>query len=291
MYIKWYLWLLPALLLAVGIYFSTVPIADFLAVACFGLAGLLVVIYLLPLLHKYKPKLALSIAVGLILLIFFGLCLLTVTAARIADAQAGEGDREVSYILVLGAKVNGEAPSDNLQCRIDAAYAYLTAHPQTVAILSGGQGSDEVITEAQCMYMELIKRGISQERLWLEEQATSTWENITFALALIEEKTGCPTETIGVVTSEFHLYRAGLFASDCGVQMVGIPGETADKAEYVYYFLREIAGVWHYYLLGGLYNDRNEVCGLCLGANCQFIGHRFSFRLYRQGGAVGQGSL
>lgn len=253
MYKKWYLWLLPGALLGFGVYFSTIPIADFLAAACFAGAGLLTAVYLLPLLYKYRPKLALGIAMVLVVTVFFGVCLLMVTAAQISNAQAGEKTREVSYILVLGAKVNGETPSDNLQCRIDAAYAYLTAHPDTVAILSGGRGSDEVMTEAYCMFDQLTARGIDENCLWLEEQATSTWENITFSLNLIEEKTGIRPETVGLVTSEFHLYRAGLFAADCGVEIVGIPGTTADQGEYIYYFLREIAGVWHYYLLGGLY--------------------------------------
>lgn len=252
---KWYLWLLPAALMGVGIYFSTVPIADFLAAACFAGAGLLAVIYLLPLLHRHKPRLALGIGMLLVLAVFLGLCLMTVTASRIANAQTGTPDGEVAYILVLGAKVNGETPSDNLQCRIEAACDYLLAHPDTVAILSGGQGSDEAVSEAECMFRCLTAMGIDESRLWLEENATSTWENITFSMDLIEEKTGLRPETVGLVTSEFHLYRAGLFAADCGVEIVGIPGKTEKKSEYIYYFLREIAGVWHYYLLGGLYHD------------------------------------
>ena len=252
---RWFLCLPSAALIGVGIYFSTVPIADFLAAACFVLAGVLMTVFLLPLLHKRMPKMAICIAIFLALAVFFGMCLMTVTASHIAQAQKGEKDTAVSYIVVLGAKVNGTAPSDNLQCRIDAAHAYLTAHTETVAILSGGQGSDETISEAQCMYNALTEQGIDPARLWLEEKATSTWENIAFSLNLIQEKTGQRPETIGLVTSEFHLYRAGLFAVDCGVDMVGIPGKTADRWEYIYYFLREIAGVWHYYLLGGQYHD------------------------------------
>ncbi len=252
---RWFLCLPSAVLIGVGVYFSTVPIADFLAAACFVLAGVLMSVFLLPLLHRRMPKTAISIAILLALAIFFGMCLMTVTASRIAQAQKGEKDTAVSYIVVLGAKVNGTTPSNNLQCRIDAAHAYLTAHPETVAILSGGQGSDETISEAQCMYSALTKLGMDPARLWLEEEATSTWENITFSLNLIQEKTGRRPEVIGLVTSEFHLYRAGLFASDCGVGIVGIPGKTEKKTEYVYYFLREIAGIWHYYLLGGQYHD------------------------------------
>ncbi len=248
-------WLLPAALLGAGAYFSRVPIADFLAVACFAAAALLTVIFLLPMLHRHHPKTAQWIALALVTAVALAVILVTVTAARIGNAEAGTPETAVSYIVVLGAKVNGATPSDNLRSRIDAAYAYLTAHPDTVAVLSGGQGSDEEMTEAQCMRRELTGKGIDGERLWLEEKATSTWENICFSLDLIEEQTGQRPDTIGLVTSEFHLYRAGLFAADCGVNAVGIPGKTADSFEHIYYFLREIAGVWHYYLLGGLYHD------------------------------------
>lgn len=248
-------WLLPVVLISIGIYFSTVPIADFLAAACFVLAGIAVAALLLPKLYRCHPRTAKILASCLVLVILLTLVLMTFTGVRIVKAAAEQPDADCRYIVVLGAKVNGTVPSDNLRCRIDAAYDYLIAHPETVAVLSGGQGSDEVISEAQCMYNALAERGIDPQRLWLEENATSTWENITFSLDLIQEKTGKRPETVGLVTSEFHLYRAGLFAADCGVTAVGIPAKTEDRAELVYYFLREIAGVWHYYLLGGQYHD------------------------------------
>lgn len=254
-YEKWYFWLLLVMLVGSGIYFSTKHLADLLAAGCFAMAGLLIAAMLLPLLYQWQPIAAIVIAALLALMILLGMCLVIVTACRIAAAQKRKPMREVACILVLGAKVNGDVPSNNLQCRIDAACEYLTAYPQTVAVLSGGQGSDEIMSEAQCMFRELTKRGICEERLWLEEESTSTWENIVFSVGLIEGKTGIRPGSIGLVTSEFHLYRAGMFAKKCGIETLGIPGKTVKKTEYIYYFLREIAGVWHYYLLGGKYHD------------------------------------
>ena len=105
------------------------------------------------------------------------------------------------------------------------------------------------------MFEQLTARGIDPERLWLEDQATSTWENLNFSLALIEEKTGNRPATIGLISSEYHLFRAGLFAADCGVKAVGIPAATSWVSIRVNYFLREVAGVWHYLILGGQYHD------------------------------------
>ena len=96
--------------------------------------------------------------------------------------------------------------------------------------------------------------GIDPSRIWLEEKATSTWENINFALDLVEEKTGRRPEKIGVVSSEYHLFRASLFAKACNVEFVGIPAHTSRTSQMVNHFLREVAGVWHYLVLGGQYD-------------------------------------
>ena len=171
----------------------------------------------------------------------------------IGDIMEFLPDTDCEYIVVLGAKVNGTAPSLSLSDRIRAAESYLKAHPDTVAILSGGQGEDEGISEAQCMFEGLTAQGIDPNRLWLEDQATSTWENIRFTLDLIEEKTGDRPETIGLVSSEYHLFRADLFARECGVETVGIPSATSWFSIKLNYFMREAAGVWHYLILGDQY--------------------------------------
>ena len=107
------------------------------------------------------------------------------------------------------------------------------------------------MTEAQCMYRELVDMGIDGSRIWMEDRSTSTRENLRFSLDIIESRTGVRPETIGVLSSEYHLFRAGLFAKDEGVDAVGIPARTTYPILFVNYFLREIAGVCHYYGFGG----------------------------------------
>jgi uncharacterized SAM-binding protein YcdF (DUF218 family) len=111
------------------------------------------------------------------------------------------------------------------------------------------------MTEAQCMYEELLKLGIAPERIWMETSATSTWENLRFAMNLIEEKTGQRPEKIGLLSSEYHLFRAKMFAKECGVEAAGIPARTSRLSQMVNHFMREVAGVWHYIILGGQYHD------------------------------------
>lgn len=183
--------------------------------------------------------------------VILGVLVFAVTGSCILQEGSQVPQEDLPYIVVLGAQVRDSGPSASLQERIDAAYEYLTAHPDTVAIVSGGQGSDEPMSEAQSMYDCLVRMGISPERIIKEEQATSTWGNLTFSLDIIEAKTGSRPSSIGVVSSEYHLFRTGLQAREYGLQIIGIPAKTGSFDRYLHYFVREIAGVWHYILLGG----------------------------------------
>ena len=104
------------------------------------------------------------------------------------------------------------------------------------------------------MYEKLVGLGIDPNRIWMEDQATSTWENLNFTLELIEEKTGVRPEKLGLLSSEYHMFRASLFADACNVESVGIPAKTSRFFQGLNHFMREVAGVWHYIILGGQYD-------------------------------------
>ena len=187
-------------------------------------------------------------------LLIVGLLVVGITEAVIIHASFGSPNESVDYVVVLGAKVRVTGPSASLWDRIYAAYDYLDAHPDVTAIVSGGMGADEPMTEAACMFDELVLLGIDPERIWIEDRATSTWENLHFSLDLIEEKTGERPHKLGVLSSEYHLFRASLFTKACDVDFVGIPARTSRISQMINHFMREVAGVWHYILLGGQYD-------------------------------------
>lgn len=231
-----------------------VPGYSFSALVCLGLIAVILFYVFVPMLSPRFPRLT-----GLLLrvcsaVLIVGLLIAAGTEAVIIKASLGQPEAHVEYMVVLGAKVRSSGPSVSLWDRIYGARDYLEAHPEVVAVVSGGQGPDEPMTEAQAMYDALVDLGIAPERILLEERATSTWENITFSLELIEEKTGTRPEKIGVLSSEYHLFRASLLAEKCAVEFVGIPARTSRPSQMVNHFLREIAGVWHYILLGGQYD-------------------------------------
>lgn len=150
------------------------------------------------------------------------------------------------YLLVLGTTVEGTEPSPMLRDRINAAYDYLTGNPDVICIVSGYQSGDGLISEAECMYNELTKMGIDESRIWMEPHASNTEENFEFSLDLIEERTGSRPDWLTVLSSEFHLLRASMFAADQNVSIITIGAKTTDLPTFVCYFIREIFLVWYY---------------------------------------------
>ena len=231
-----------------------VPGYSFSALVCLCLIGLILFYTVMPVVGVRFPVFAKITTRIFTVLLAIGLLVVGVTEAIIIHASFGDPKEQVDYMVVLGAKVNADGPSVSLWDRICGAYEYLEAHPGVTAVLSGGQGTDEPITEAECMYRELVNLGIDPKRLLREEEATSTWENLKFSLDLIEEKTGKRPQKLGVLSSEYHLFRASLFAKACDVEFVGIPAKTSRASQAINHFMREVAGVWHYILLGGNYD-------------------------------------
>lgn len=245
-------WCLPALFVAAAIVFYTaVPGFGFSGLVCLGIAGILLCYNLFAVLAPRFPKQLRLIRRIFTALLCAGLAVVTVTGVLVVHAAQQKPQNGLAYVVLLGCQVRPDGPSLPLQNRIDRAYAYLTENPQTVCVLSGGQGEDEPVSEAQCIFDCLTAMGIAPERLWMEDRSTSTWENLHFSLDLIEEKTGQRPETIGLLSSEYHIFRASLFADACGVEAAPIPATTTWIPLRINNYLREIAGVWHYIILGG----------------------------------------
>ena len=230
-----------------------VPGYSFTALVCLLLIAVILFYAFFPLLGTKFPKFTKMTVRLCTAILCIGLVIVGLTEAVIIRHSFGDPKEEVRYMVVLGAKVRSTGPSVSLWDRIYGARDYLEAQEDVIAVVSGGQGPDEPMTEARAMYDALVDLGIPPERIWLEEDATSTWENITFSLDLIEATTGTRPEKIGVLSSEYHLFRASLLAKKCGVDFVGIPAETSRFSQKVNHFMREIAGVWHYLILGGTY--------------------------------------
>lgn len=239
--------ILAAILVVLALVLMIVPGFRFSIVLCFAFASVCVLLYYF---LRCPTPLTNCLRKILCILLLIGCFAAAITSIFIIRAAHPGEMPACDTIVVLGAGVRGTVPSLSLSERIHAAYDYLSANPHTVAVLSGGQGPGEEITEAACMYRELTEMGIDGSRLLLEENSTSTIENLRFSMDLVEESTGIRPEKIGIVSSEYHLFRAGLFAKKLGLESVGIPAKTTWFTLRLNYYLREIVAVWKYYILG-----------------------------------------
>ncbi len=141
------------------------------------------------------------------------------------------GEKNLNYIIVLGAQVTDHGPSRVLRYRLDEAYDYLMEHEDTICIVSGGQGSNEPFSEAEGMKDYLEKRGIDSERIYMEAQSLTTTENLENSKEIIdqiqkEEKR--ESYSVGIITNNFHTFRGTRLAKHAGLENVsGISAGTS----------------------------------------------------------------
>ena len=143
----------------------------------------------------------LGITVGVILVITITVCMIkSLSVSPASNATA----------IVLGCKVYGEQPSIILTERME------------------------------CIYRYLVLNGISPDRIYMEDQSTSTRENFAFSYEIIKENS--LPEEIAIVTNEFHEYRAGVIAGRLGLSYGAVPAKTAGWLLPTYY-ARELFGI------------------------------------------------
>ncbi len=143
-------------------------------------------------------------------------------------------------VIVLGCKVDGSVPSQQLSRRCQAAAEFMKENPETVAVLSGGQGSDEDISEAECMKNVLIQAGIDESRLYLEDQSANTYENLSNSLEVIKENS--LSQSVLIVTNEYHQCRAMLICRELGLVYHSKSARTTPYS-FLTFLTRDMLGV------------------------------------------------
>lgn len=201
--------------------------------------------------------------------------------------------RQYDYIIIHGAGLDGPRPTPLLAGRIDKALElWNKQHQHGKFVVSGGQGADEIVSEAQAMRDYLLEKGVSADAILMEDKSTTTWENLRYSLAIInaDRATGVDATssaavassgdvtttasdastsdasgtvasngdfTTAVVTSDFHVFRCAEYAHNLGIKADGIGSHT--KGWYwPTAFIREFiaitkAHLWPYLVIGGLY--------------------------------------
>ena len=154
-------------------------------------------------------------------------------------------ENNLDYVIVLGAKVNGTVVSESLRRRLDRTLTYMKENPNTKAIVSGSQLGGEVITEAEAMKRYLVEAGIDENRIIKEENSYTTEQNLRFSKELIPEI----SESVGIITSNYHVYRAICYAKKLGYQEVHGISASTHPVLLINYLVREFFAILKLFLL------------------------------------------
>jgi len=183
-----------------------------------------------------------------ILLVCVSGILFIITEGCILSGFSKKGPEGLDYLVVLGAQMKSGGPSKALQYRLDEAIRYLEENPDTQVIVSGGQGPDEHISEAQGMYDYLVEKGIDPSRITKEDKSVNTFQNLTFSAEFLDEA----NDSVGVVSNNFHVFRAEKIAQKAGYTDVHGISAKGEPFLQLNNMMREFFGVMKDFLCGNM---------------------------------------
>lgn len=174
--------------------------------------------------------------------------LFVIVEGFIISGFSQQGQPGLDYLVVLGAQMKAGGPSKALRYRLDKACEYLADNKDTKVIVSGGQGHDEHISEAQGMYDYLTAQGIEKERIFREDKSKNTFQNLTFSAEFLDKE----TDSVGVVSNNFHVFRAVKIAEKAGYQNVCGIAAKGEPFLQINNMVREFLGVMKDFLVGNM---------------------------------------
>lgn len=218
----------------VALFFvSNVNLGNFLTVG-FGIIIIFITLFFNKLARWLKILLITGISVAVVcssFLIFYGK---NDTVTYSEDA-----------IIVLGAAVHGKTPSRTLRHRLNKAVEYHAQNPDAVIVVSGGQGAQEDISEAEAMKIYLIENGVNLNKIIEENKSTSTTENFQFSKEILD-KYFSGDYNIAFITNEYHVLRAALCAKRAGFESTTHLHSNTSTSYLVSGVLRECLAVIKY---------------------------------------------
>lgn len=162
----------------------------------------------------------------------FGIC---VFLGAYGSADTVNFDEDA--LIVLGCGVNGTVPTEPLSARLNKAVEYEEKNPSALIVVTGGQGPQEDISEAECMAQYLIQAGINEEKIIKEDLSTSTSENLRYTKEKLDAELKDYTSVI--ITNDFHIFRAKRLAAINGLDVSTMHADTPFLSAAMMY-LREI---------------------------------------------------
>ena len=226
--------------------------------------------------ERYPRRIPLRLPVSLVTLCGAGLVIMLMLQFLIIGKVPQVADSDLEYVIVLGASVKGEKPGRTLELRLDKAAEYALQNPETIMILSGGRSAGQTETEAEVMKRYLLEKGVKDEQMILETNSTSTVENIAYSRMIIDvlrkqkqehhqDERALPaylpsvmmqrpdhSREIGILTSNFHLYRALQVAKKQGMTKVSGIASPSDRILFLHFCFRDGLAVLKERLAGNI---------------------------------------
>ena len=218
------------------------------------------------------------VPVSIVTTCVMGVTVMAMICTLVFLGVASEEEPGLDYVIVLGAKVKEHTVSNSLKKRLDKAIDYAQKNPETYLVLSGGKGPDEPVSEAQAMYQYLVYNGVRPSQLLLEEHSVSTVENLAYSKIIIdshrevirhqrEERNRLTFQRepkggyliaadkpldVGVLTSNFHVYRACMIAKKWGFENVYGISAQSDPVLFIHLCVRECASIVKDRIMGNM---------------------------------------
>lgn len=238
--------------------------------------------------HKKKKKqeLPLPAVVFAFASYAFGLLILLTTLTVIFYHSRSREERNLDYVIVMGTELKNNRISDSLKARLDRALLYHEENPGTIFVLSGGHSAYNTSTEAGVMYFYMIQHGVSSKKLLMEVYSKSTQEKVGFSIQSIRvdrrdslspqaryEKGRGTEDTdsvspaknqrevisagerplrIGILTSDFNLFRAMHMAERYGIREAYPMGTGTDPLLFLHLSVREAVAILKDRMLGNM---------------------------------------
>lgn len=181
----------------------------------------------------------LVLKISVILLVFIFFVILTRNICLVIKGSKGNTKETPDYLMILGYRILNNEIDATLRSRIDGAADYLIKNPDVIAVPCGGiTQKDQKRPEAHVIAEELMKKGVSENRIILEDKSKTTEENFINAKAIIDSRSGENTPKIAFISSELHLYRAGRLAKELNFSVTSLPAESPSGVK-VKNYLRE----------------------------------------------------
>ncbi len=204
-------------------------------IGIFMILGSLVCVFFLyqtPVLVDMSPKGIATFIAKIVLasLFVYFECILLATAICLNLAASFKPAYNKDFIIILGCSIKKDGTLyPLLRGRVDKAIAFYHEQEEktgkkAIFVPSGGQGSDEVISEGEAMKRYLLEQGIPEEQILPETESTTTLENMRFSKKLIDSVK--PDAKVAFSTTNYHVFRGGMFARQAGMKASGMGSRT-----------------------------------------------------------------